>query len=178
MSLIRIYCFFLILTVCTVLCINAAEDESPITTLRSPNKLSSIHNNFPHQSPLRSSPSKVSRQTKVFKRDTPFQAHELEQLLDSDYTQIYLTGIYVGHRTSEGFVPLPKSSLTISPETINPDVEILSLSGCGLSDADLEGISRFKKLRKVNLDGNRIGDGCIPYITGIEGLESLSIAVT
>lgn len=173
---------FLILSICAISYINAADhDGGEVATQRSPSHFHRDPSPHSHSLPtplpsLTLSPSTPQRKHKELVIDIPLREHELGQLKDRDCKEIYLNGVYVGYESDDNF--FKKYSLTISPDTINPDVEVLSLKGCGLTDALIERIGEFKKLRRLVLAANHITDTSVfSSISRLESLQSLSLAI-
>jgi Leucine-rich repeat (LRR) protein len=111
---------------------------------------------------------------KILEIDHPLEEYELVQLKDRDYKEIYLHSVYIGYEESGIFVK--KTSLTISPEVVNPEVEVLSLKCCGITDTLIKGIEEFMALRKLVLFSNHITDASvISAISQLKSLKSLSL---
>jgi Leucine-rich repeat (LRR) protein len=176
MGLHKTSSWFLILMASAVSCVNAAQKDFEVSIQRSPTTPTYFHDKSPHQSPIKSSPVRTVRNYRPLEIDTPLFAHQLGQLMDRDCNEIYLLGVYVGELKNDTF--FKSFSLTVSPDIINPDVEVLSLKCCGLTDEHIKRIGEFKKLRKLTLASNHLtDDGVISVISKLEKLESLSLAL-
>jgi len=169
----------LILSTCAISYVNAADHNGgDVAVQRSPSLHHFIGDSSPSLSlsPLTLSPSAPHKKQKVLVIDNPLEEHELGQFMDPSCKEIYLHGVYVGYGSDDNF--FKKYSLTISPDTINPDVEVLSLKGCGLTNAHIERIGEFRKLRHLVLDANHITDTSVfSSISRLESLQSLSLAI-
>jgi hypothetical protein len=106
----------------------------------------------PHQSPVRLSPTTPPRNYRTLKVTGPLEAHQLLQFKDRDCREIYLNGVYEVYEEAGTYVN--NGPITISPDTFNPDVEVLSLTVCGLGPEQIKRIGEFKKLRQLILDCN------------------------
>lgn len=121
---------------------------------------------------LNSSPLKPKVSTLSIEH--PIEEHEVQKLKNSNLKEIHLTGVFVGSANGNYYVK--NYSLSISSQTINPDVEILTLKSCGLTDDHLQGIGELNKLRKVCLEFNHLTEEAASLITRLTGLQSLSVA--
>lgn len=65
--------------------------------------------------------------------------------------------------------------LIVSPRLINPNVEILSLSMCGLEDKNIKEIGGFRDLENLNLSTNKITDKGVENIAPLEKLRVLNL---
>jgi Leucine-rich repeat (LRR) protein len=175
MILFKISRLLFVLTISTSSYVFAMQKHHEVVIERSPSRSPHLNHVSPHQSPLKLSPVKPARSYRTLEIDTPLEVHELGQLMDRNCKEIYLHGVYVIIEKSDDF--FKHSPLVISPKTINPDVEILSLKGCGLTDDLIKQIGEFKKLKKLVLSSNFLTDaGVISSISHLESLESLTLA--
>lgn len=161
----------LILTLCTTAHVTASEE---VIVQRSPGGHFTVAS--PHQSPVRQTRTEEPIKTDPLKITGPRDARALDQLRVTKSREIYLNGVYkvveeAGEYVNDG-------PLTISPETINPEVEVLSLKVCGLAPDQIQGIGGFKKLRMLILDCNgRLKDGILSIVS-LKTLTSLSLFST
>lgn len=172
----KISSWFLIFMASAVSFANAAQRDFEVSIQRSASIPTHFHHVSQHQSPIKSSPVRTVTNYRPLEIDTPLFAQELGQLMDRDCNEIYLLGVYVGELKNDTF--FKSFSLTVSPDIINPDVEILSLKCCGLTDEHIKRIGEFKQLRKLTLSSNHLtDDSVISVISKLEKLESLSLAL-
>jgi hypothetical protein len=175
MGMNKIPRWFIILMASAVSCVNASEKEDEVSIQRSPSIPTYFHDKSSHQSPVKLSPMKPQRNYRSLVIGQPLAQREVGQLLDRDCREIYLNGVGIYDENEGNY--LKQTSLVISPEFINPDVEVLSLKTCGLTDDLIKGIAGFKKLRKLILFANFISDaGVISSISQIESLQSLTLS--
>lgn len=126
----------------------------------------------PHQQRLVPSPMKVKKTLTI---DHPIQAEGMCQLKDPSLSEIHLSDFYVGHQLESGYF-VKDYSIPVTIETINPSVKILSLKCCGLTDDLLRGITEFKSLEALYLDGNFLTDQTAILLSGMENLRVISLA--
>lgn len=100
------------------------------------------------------------------------EEHELERLKSLDCLEILLKWCSI---IPDRFYRYRGTSLIISPQTLNPYVEVLTLWACGLVYDNLRSITGLTRLRKLDLSSNRLGDDVLPCITLLTKLEFLSI---
>lgn len=175
MSLHKTSSWLLIIMASALSCVNASEDDGGVSVQRSPTIPTHFHNVSPHQSPVKLSPMKSQRNYRPLVIGQPLAQREVGQLLNGDFREIYLNGVGIYDENERNY--LKQTSLVISPEFINPDVEVLSLKTCDLTDDLIKGIVGFKKLTKLILFANPISDvGVISYICQIESLQSLTLS--
>lgn len=171
----KISSWFLIFMASAVSCVNAAQNDGEVFIQRSPTIPTHFHHVSPHHSPVKLSPAISTRNYKTLAIDHPLQQHELGQLMDRDCREIYLNGVFL-YDTNNGSY-FKETSLVISTQVINPDVEVLSLKCCGLTDDLINGIVGFKKLRKLILFAHPLTDASvISSISQIESLQSLTLS--
>jgi Leucine-rich repeat (LRR) protein len=164
-----------ILLASAVSCVYAAEKDSEVFIQRSPTIPTHFHHVSPHQSPVKLSPMKPQRNYRSLVIGQPLAQREVGQLLDRDCREIYLNGVGIYDENEGNY--LKQTSLVISPEFINPDVEVLSVKCCGLTDDLIKGIVGFKNLRTLILFAHFISDaGVISSISQIESLQSLTLS--
>jgi Leucine-rich repeat (LRR) protein len=108
--------------------------------------------------------------------DHPILAEGIHQLKDSSLSEIHLSDVYVGHHLESGYF-VKDYSIPVTIETINPGVEILSLKSCGLTDDLARGITEFKSLKALYLDGNFLTDQTAILLSGMEKLRVISLAL-
>lgn len=167
--------WFPILLASAVSCVYAAEKDGEVSIQRSPTTPTHFQHVSPHQSPVKLSPMKPQRNYRPLVIGQPLAQREVGQLLNGDFREIYLNGVGIYDENELNY--LKQTSLVISPEFINPDVEVLSLKTCDLTDDLIKGIVGFKKLTKLILFANPISDvGVISYISQIESLQSLTLS--
>lgn len=98
------------------------------------------------------------------------EVYELERLKDHTYLEIDLS-IYI----VDGKTGYKCREVVIGSETINPDVEILSLTSCLLSPERIEGLRLLTRLNKLSIAATSYGDEFIPIIVQMTGLQVLSL---
>lgn len=176
MSIHKASSWLLFLIASAMSLVNAAENEGEVSIQRSPSTPTHFHHVSPHQSPVKLSPAKSTRSYRTLEIDHPLQQHELGKLMDRDCREIYLKGVCIYFDENDGSYH-QKTPLAISPEFINPDVEVLSVKCCGLTDDLIKGIVGFKNLRTLILFAHFISDaGVISSISQIESLQSLTLS--
>jgi hypothetical protein len=161
--------FAMLLALGTTSHIEAAQMEVERTPPGSPFR----KNVSPHQR-WAPSPSRSPINYKTLELQGPINAAGLRQLQNNDLKEIRLHLVFEIHEKNGKYEE--KGPLPISPETINPDVELLSLKVCGLYDVNLERLSEFKKLKTLILDSNVLTDAATRSIAQTESIEVLSLA--
>ena len=126
-----------------------------------------------HQQRLVSSPMKAKKTLTI---SHPIQAEGMYLLKDSSLSEIHLKGVYVGHQLESGYF-VKDYSIPVTIEIINPAVEVLSLESCGLTDELVSGITRFKSLKALYLDGNFLTDQTAILLASMERLKVISLAL-
>ena len=98
----------------------------------------------------------------------------LAQLKSPGFNKIYLTQAF-GPNNHPAFY---NGYLKITPDVINPNVQVLNLRGCGLRNKNLEEIYLFQNLEELCLSGNPVNNEVVNILPLWKNLKILHIALT